>query len=272
MLSQTSGRSIQAVEKASVKREHRRRDIVEFLAEGGSASLEMLAGHFAVSKMTIHRDLDELEAEGLLRRTRGGATIEAGGQAESEFRHRAETAADEKKAIARRAAEFIEPGMSVMIDDGSTSQTILPFLIEKRPLTVITNNMGLITGLAGEPGINLIALGGTYSRKFNGFFGPVTEGALASLRADIVLLSISAVEGRTAFHQDQEVLEVKRRMIASSARRYLLVNHEKFGRTALHLFTDIAVFDGVVTSTALPDEMSEPLRLDGVRLFFADDA
>ncbi|KQT57353.1 MULTISPECIES: DeoR/GlpR family DNA-binding transcription regulator [unclassified Aureimonas] len=254
-----------------MKREHRRRDIIDLLAEGGSASLDMLAHHFAVSKMTIHRDLDELEAEGLLRRTRGGATIEASTQFESDFRHRTQIAADEKREIARRAAEFIEPGMSVMVDDGSTSQTILPFLIEKRPLTVITNNMGLITELASEAGINLIALGGTFSRKFNGFFGAVTEGALNSLRADLAIISSSAIQGRTAFHQDQEVLEVKRRMIGSSARRYLLVDHGKFGRTALHLLTDLGVFDGVVTSSALALETAESLRQGGVTLHFAEE-
>jgi DeoR/GlpR family transcriptional regulator of sugar metabolism len=255
-----------------VKRDDRRREIIELLVQQGSATLEALAQHFAVSRMTIHRDLDELEVEGLLRKTRGGATIESSGQFESDFRYRARVAADEKRAIARRAAQFIEPGMSVMIDDGSTSQTIVPFLIERRPLTVITNNMAVVGALAGEAGIDLIALGGTYSRKFNGFFGAVTEAALTSLRADAVLLSSSAIEGRTAFHQDQEVLEVKRRMIASSARRYLMANHQKFGRTALHLFTDLGVFDGVITSRALAGDRLEALRQEGIRLHFAEDS
>lgn len=254
-----------------MRREDRRQDIIEILVQQGTATLEALAQRFSVSKMTIHRDLDELETEGLLRKTRGGATIESSGQFESDFRYRARVAADEKRSIARRAAQFIEPGMSVMIDDGSTSQTIVPFLIDKRPLTVITNNMAVVTDLAGAAGIDLIALGGTYSRKFNGFFGAVTEVALASLRADAVLLSSSAIEGRTAFHQDQEVLEVKRRMIASSSRRYLMANHQKFGRSALHLFTDLGVFDGVITSKALAGDKVELLEREGINLHFAED-
>ena len=63
-----------------MKREDRRRDIIEILVEQGTASLEALAQRFSVSKMTIHRDLDELESEGLLRKTRGGATIESSGR------------------------------------------------------------------------------------------------------------------------------------------------------------------------------------------------
>ena len=241
------------------------------LVEEGSATLDDLAQRFAVSRMTIHRDLDNLEAEGLLRKIRGGATIETSGRFESDFRLRARTAAEEKRRIARRAAEFIEPGSSVLIDDGSTSQMIVPFLIERRPLTVVTNNLAVVTDLAGQAGVDLIALGGTFSRKFNGFFGVVTEGALAGIRADVALLSSSAIEGRTAFHQDGEVVETKRRMIASAARRYLMVDHRKFGRTALHRLTDLAAFDGVITTRALAQETSTALSEDGIALHFAED-
>lgn len=254
-----------------MKLEDRRHEIVELLVEAGSATLEELSRRFDVSKMTIHRDLDELEKDGLLRKVRGGATIESSGQFESDFRYRARMAADEKRRVAQRAAEFVEPGMSLMIDDGSTSQNLVPFLIDRRPLTVITNNLAVIKELSGTSGIELITLGGTYSRKFNGFFGVLTLSALENLRADMVLLSISAIQGRTAFHQDQEVLEVKRRMIASSARRYLMADHRKFDRAALHLMSDLDVFDGVVTTRDLPAARAQELNSHGIRLYFAEE-
>lgn len=254
-----------------MKPEDRQRGIVELLVETGSAPLEVLSQRFGVSKMTIHRDLDELEKEGLLRKVRGGATIEASGQFESDFRYRARQAAEEKRQIARCAAEFIEPGMSVMIDDGSTSQSLVPFLVNKRPLSVITNNLAIVEGLSGVSGIELITVGGTYSRKFNGFFGVLALVALENLRADMVLLSSSAIDGLTVFHQDQEVLEVKRRMIASSARRYLMVDHRKFGRTALHLMTTLDVFDGVVTTRLLDESKARALRDHGIMLYFAEE-
>lgn len=252
-----------------MKAEDRRHEIIELLVVKGTVSVDDMAQRFAVSKMTIHRDLDDLESEGLLRKIRGGATIELSGQFESDFRYRARMAASEKRSIARAAAEFIEPGTSVMIDDGSTSQTIVPYLIEKRPLTIITNNLAVITDLSGQSGLDVIALGGTFSKKFNGFFGVLTEKALEGLRADTLVMSSSSINGRTAFHQDQEVLEVKRRMIASSAKRYLMVDHKKFGRTALHLLSDLSVFDQVITTDALPSETARSLRSEGINLHFA---
>lgn len=255
-----------------MKAEDRRHEIVELLVVQGTLTVDDMAQRFAVSRMTIHRDLDDLESDGLLRKVRGGATIESSGQFESDFRYRARMAAGEKRRIARAAAQFIEPGTSVMIDDGSTSQTIVPFLIEKRPLTVITNNLAVITDLSGQSGIDVIALGGTFSKKFNGFFGVLTEKALEGLRADTLVMSSSSINGRTAFHQDQEVLEVKRRMIASSAKRYLMVDHQKFGRTALHLLSDLSVFDQVITTDALADDKAQALRNDGIKLYFAKQA
>jgi len=253
-----------------MKLENRRQGIIEVLVREGSASLDALSQRFGVSKMTIHRDLDDLEGAGLLRKVRGGATIEASAQFESDFRYRERRAVDEKRRIAEAAAAFVEPGMSVMVDDGSTSQLLAPHLAACRPLTVITNNLAIIETLAGDAAVTLIALGGTFSKKFNGFFGIVTEDNLAGLRADLAFVSSSAVDGLAAFHQDQEVVQVKRRMIRSAARRYLLVDHEKFGRTALHFLADLDVFDGIVTGAPLPVPTRRALKERDIRLHIAE--
>jgi DeoR/GlpR family transcriptional regulator of sugar metabolism len=225
---------------------------------------------FDVSRMTIHRDLDDLEAAGLLRKVRGGATIEASAQFESDYRYRERQGAAEKRLIAAHTARLVEPGMSVMVDDSSTAQALVPHLAALRPLTVITNNLSVITGLADRPGIALIALGGTYSQKFNGFFGLMTEEALKGLRADIALVSTSAIHDQAAFHQDQEVVGVKRRMLRSSKRRVLMADHAKFGRTALHFFAELDAFDAVVTGSELPEAARKGLRDARVALKIAE--
>ena len=100
-----------------MKRDDRRQKMIDMLVEEGSVSLDEFARQFDVSKMTIHRDLDDLETEGLLRKQRGGATIESSAQFESDYRYRTRKAAAEKRLIAEKAAGLIEPGMSVMLDD-----------------------------------------------------------------------------------------------------------------------------------------------------------
>ncbi|CUH79764.1 transcriptional regulator, DeoR family [Tropicibacter naphthalenivorans] len=230
------------------------------LVESGAVNLDDLAQRFSVSKMTIHRDLDELESDGLLRKIRGGATIEAGTRFESDFRFREMQGGEAKRCIAQAALDLVEPGMTVMINDGSTAAILGRGLLEKRPLTVITNNAAIIDALRDETGLTLIALGGVFSPKFNAFFGKVTEDALAGLRADIAFISTPAMAGTEVFHQEETVMRSKRAMMKSGAQTCLLVNHARFGHTALHKLADLTEFNSLITDQAPPPEVQAQLQ------------
>ncbi len=252
-----------------MKREERQQKIMDLLVAQGAVDLDDLSARYVVSKMTIHRDLDDLEQAGLLRKMRGGATIEAGTQFESDFRFRALQGGDAKTRMARAALALVEPGMSVMINDGSTAAVLGAMLPQKRPLTVITNNAAILDTLKGESGITLIALGGIYSAKFNGYFGVVTEVALSRLRADIAFVSAPAVSGTQAFHMDDSVVRAKRAMISAAAKTCLLVNHQRFNRTALHVLADLSDFDVIITDSEPSPDAKPGLKKSGVALTLA---
>jgi len=255
-----------------VRRDDRRQAIINLLVENRAVDLDELADRFVVSKMTIHRDLDDLEQAGVLRKVRGGATIDAGTQFESDFRFRELQESEAKAAMAQAALHLVEPGMTVMVNDGSMAAVLGEALLKKRPLTVITNNAAVIDRVKNESGINLIGLGGLYSAKFNGFFGVVTEQALSHLRADIAFISAPAVSGRLAFHMDDNVVRAKRAMMASSTRCCLLVNHQRFGRTALHALADLSDFAAVITDVAPAAATLAELHEAGVTLTIASNS
>jgi DeoR/GlpR family transcriptional regulator of sugar metabolism len=252
-----------------MKRDDRQAAIMDLLVEQGSVELEDLAQRFAVSKMTIHRDLDELEQAGVLRKIRGGATTEAGTQFESDFRFRERRSGAAKERMCDAALALVEPGMTVMINDGSTAAVLGRRLVEKRPLTVITNNAAVIDALRDESGITLITLGGTYSAKFNAYFGVVTEGSLAQLRADIAFISVPAVAGMEAFHMDDEVVRAKRAMQHAARQNVLLVNHARFDRTALHKLCDLTDYAAIITDDTPSDAAQQALAQGGVALTIA---
>lgn len=254
-----------------MKRDERRQSIMDLLAEARAVDLDDLALRFAVSKMTIHRDLDDLEQAGLLRKVRGGATVEAGTQFESDFRIRELQDAEAKARMARAALELVEPGMTVMINDGSMAALLGARLAECAPLTVITNNAAVIDHLREAPRVTLIALGGTYSAKFNGFFGVVTEDALSRLRADLAFISTPAVAGLQAFHMDDAAVRAKRAMMQAAERRVLLVNHSRFGRSALHVLAGLAEFDTIITDAPPAPETRAAIDRAGIALTIARD-
>mgnify|MGYP000194551654 FL=1 len=253
-----------------MKRDERQQAIMDLLVEQGSVDLEDLAQRFVVSKMTIHRDLDELEQAGVLRKIRGGATTEAGTQFESDFRFRERRSGVAKDRMTDEALKLVEPGMTVMVNDGSTAAVLGRRLVEKRPLTVITNNAAIMDALRDESGITLIALGGTYSAKFNAYFGIVTEDALDRLRADIAFISVPAVAGMEAFHMDDEVVRAKRAMQASARQSCLLINHTRFERTALHKLCDLTDYTAIITDDTPPQAALDAMAEGGVDLIVAN--
>lgn len=253
-----------------MKRNERQQEIMNLLVAQGEVDLDALAARFVVSRMTIHRDLDELESAGVLRKIRGGATIRSGTQFESDFRIRERQDAPAKAAMAEAALQLVEPGMSVMVNDGSMAAILGAGLVARRPLTVITNNAALIDHLRAETGITLIALGGVYSAKFNAYLGKVCQDALAGLRADIAFISSPAVAGLEVFHMDESVMRAKRAMMQASATRCLLVNHTRFGHAALHRLAGLAEFEHIITDTAPDAQASAALARAGLTLTLAD--
>lgn len=226
--------------------EDRRERIGEIVLASEYVSARDLASRFDVSLMTVHRDLDELERRGLLRKIRGGATPQPSSLFESNVRYRLSTARTEKEALARYALAMIEPGQAILLDDATTTLALARLLPGIAPLTVITNYLATIQLLHDAPGIRLIALGGEYFPSHDSFLGIVCEDAIASLRADLFFMSTSAVNNGIAYHQEQEIVAVKRAMLRAAAKSVLLIDHFKLGKTALHHLAPLADFDLIV--------------------------
>lgn len=250
------------------KGDGRREAIASFVIARGQVRIDELIEKFGVSRMTVHRHIDQLAAQGVLRKLHGAVSALPSGIYESLFRYRKTVATEQKRALAEAALELIEPGQVVMMDDSSTAAALVPLLPARAPLTIITNSLSVATTLKEEEGIDLIGLGGQYRPTYDAFIGLVCESAISRLRADILVCSASAVSGTSAFIQDGQVVRVKQAMMAASARRFLLVDATKFGRTALHLFADLASFDAVFSNASLEpetvralDEAGIPLRL-----------
>ena len=246
--------------------ENRRKLMLEQIVRSGSAQVEELASRFGVSRMTVHRDLDALVERGTVRKLHGGVTLHESSSVESSFTYRAQLAERQKLAIARAAAALVQPGHSVILDESTTTLCLVPHLASKTPLTVITNGIAMIDKMMDAHGVQLICLGGAYNARLNAFFGRVSEVAIASLRANMLFMSTSAVFGDAAYHQDEDVLHTKCALMAGAQTAVLMVDSSKFGVTALHRMAGLDAFDAVITDSGLPAEERERLRDAGVKL------
>jgi DeoR/GlpR family transcriptional regulator of sugar metabolism len=220
--------------------------IADHVLSHGSATAADLAERFRVSLMTIHRDLDELERQGVVRKFRGGVTAQPSGVFESNVAYRMKSMQAQKDAIAERAVRLIEPGMAVMLDDSTTALALARRLEGITPLTVVTNFLEAINLLAKVRDIRLMALGGDYDPLHDSFLGVSCVDAIEALHVDLCFVSTSAVAGGFAYHQEQHIVSVKRAMLDAGARNVLLIDHTKLGRVALHRLAPLSAFDQVI--------------------------
>ncbi|MEV0395003.1 MULTISPECIES: DeoR/GlpR family DNA-binding transcription regulator [Polymorphospora] len=238
----------------------RQSDIAEQVLQHGSVSAADLAEQFGVSLMTIHRDLDELARQGIVRKFRGGASAQPSSVFESNVHFRLRASTQHKQALARRARGMIEPGMAIMLDDSTTTLELARLLEESTPLTVVTNFLETIKLLSGIRGIRLLALGGEYYPTHDSFLGVPCIEAIDALRVDLLFASTSAVSRGVTYHQEQEIVLVKRAMLRSAQRRVLMVDHTKLGRVALHQVAPLSDWDLVLTDDQAPEETLAELR------------
>lgn len=247
----------------------RRKLIAETVMGEGTMRIEDLTERFGISLMTAHRDLDELVSRGLLRKTRGVVSAAPTSLIESSDVYRSSRQAAEKRAIAEAAAQFVEPGQAVFVDDSTTVLQMVPHLSARVPLTVITNSITMMNELKGIRDLTLLGLGGQFHNWCNAFIGPVTTAEIRRLRADRAFLSFSAITDGMVFHQSPEMVETKRAMFASAAMRILLADHTKFERRALHAMGSIDEFDVVVVDDGTPPSQVERMKARGITVVVA---
>jgi DeoR/GlpR family transcriptional regulator of sugar metabolism len=249
----------------------RREAVRHRVAELGFVRVDQLAQECAVSIMTVHRDLDELEARGFLRKVRGGATSAPTRTFHGDLAHRMQAQVREKQVMAEFVMRTeVEPGQVVAIDDSTTALTVARLLPRRAPLTVVTHFLPVVRALAEHPGIEIIGLGGRYVPSYDSFLGQATATAAAELQTDILFLSTTAVIDGVCYLQSQDTVVTRRALIASAARTVALIDHTKFARRALHRLVDLVDLDRVVVDPATSPQTVHDLGRRSVAVDVAD--
>lgn len=238
----------------------RQQQIIDHVVAGGFASAAELSTMAGVSLMTVHRDIDDLVSRGLLRKFHGGVSAQPSTVFESSSDFRLHTHTREKEALATAALPLITPGMSVMLDDSTTGLSLARQLADVGPLTVVSNYRQVHEALRESPDIRLIGIGGEYSRTHDSYIGLPCQEMISGLSVDIMFLSTSAMNATMTFHQEQEIVLVKRAMIATANTRVLMMDASKVGRAALHRVAPVGDFEHVLLAGDPDAELVEAMR------------
>lgn len=223
----------------------RRTAIEERVTSEGEVQFSLLAAEFGVSEMTIRRDIEALQATGVLRRVSGGA-IALGGAFEPSYGSRAAHAADSKAHIAERIADLLQPGETVALDSGSTVASVARAISGRGlGLTVLTPSILVAMALADDEDTTVILTGGVVRAGELSLIGPDAESTFARYNCDTFVVGVAGVDadgGLTEYHPQEAA--VKRAAIESSGRLIVGVDAAKLSR--VH-FVNVAPLEAVTT-------------------------
>ena len=219
-----------------------------------AVSVQDLKERLKVSAVTIRKDLQLLEARGLILRTHGGARIAQDASRLQPLNVRERENPELKRRIAERAARLVREDESVFLDSGSTCGALARTLRDThRSIRVVTISLEIMNILADTECIGLYALGGSFRREAGAFVGPPSLANLHSCHIDICFIGTRGFTSAGVF-SSQNIIEgqLKKEILDHSGRRVVLADSTKADVTAFSVFARPADVDILVTDAGGP--------------------
>ncbi|MDO4488637.1 MAG: DeoR/GlpR family DNA-binding transcription regulator [Eubacteriales bacterium] len=251
----------------------RQKKLLEYLIDKGEAKnkeLLKLSGDY--TNMTLWRDLEKLEAEGLIKRIWGGAMIIDDTPSEREhnfnFRIRQNTAA--KEEISKIAADLIKPSRSYYFDAGSTIYTMTRFLPDER-YTVITSAANVAVELAHRSKCSVTLLGGQLDAVTLSCSGSQSLDMLSDLNVEVAIMATSGYTSHTGFTCGSlNESQLKKSVINKSRVTIMLLDNDKVGNNLPYTFSRLGNIDALITDI-VTDELVFDCERQNVKLFYPGD-
>lgn len=228
--------------------DERRAMIVDEVNRRTSLQVSDICSRFGVSEVTARNDLDKLEKSGKLRRTHGGAVSITRTITVSFPDQRLNLNVEAKRAVTKRAAEFVKDGDTLFIDTGTTAFEFAHFLFDKRDITIVTSDLSIASFAdSSMPHAHVFVLGGSLRKNHRYITGPVTTEIMAKLRVDKAFLASDSFTPGFGFStQFTGVAEVKEMMLRQSREHYMMMDASKVRDPCFIRFADVDDFDAII--------------------------
>ncbi|MEA1996437.1 MAG: DeoR/GlpR family DNA-binding transcription regulator [Gemmatimonadota bacterium] len=229
--------------------EERQKKILDILRKKGRRRISELTGMFQVSEVTLRSDLSTLAREGHLRRTHGGALLKERsifpGKATLDFGGNNRVSnLEAKRSIGRKAAGFIEDGMNILLDAGTTILEIARRLKDHKNLTVITDSIPVAVELSDCDEISVILTGGSLRPASLAVIGPESWTMLERIHVQRSFIGAQGISLERGFFCGNAIeAETKKRMMACAEESFAVLDSSKFGSTGLVPFAGFDDFD-----------------------------
>ena len=250
--------------------EPRRMKILDWLQEEGSARVRDLSVAFGVSEATVRQDLERLDAEGHIVREHGGAYLKS-------MPHQVQTMSlhhtvnmEAKRKIGRAAADLVANGETIILDSGSTTTEVAKSLTGHQNLNVITNAINIALLLGALPSMAVHVTGGQFKAPTLSLTGEKSADFFDGIFAEKLFLATAAVSFEAGLtYPAMADLYVKRAMIKSASKVYLVADSTKIGRTSFSPLGSVTCVHALITDDGIRDADRTAFEEAGIELIVA---
>ncbi len=249
----------------------RQAKLVEIVRKNEKVSVEDLAASLDASRETIRRDLTELGKTGKIQKVHGGATMPKV-FGEGSFQERLSMNVGAKVAIARKAAEFVQPHETLFINTGSTTYYLAEALAQKSSLTIVTNsaeNARLVS--SPKSGNHTFLLGGEYIAGNRQTLGSMVTAQVGAFRAHHCVLTIGALDCQSGLMEfGPEEAELATAMADQAEALTVLADRSKFNALASFRVCPLGRITRLICDTLPSRDITDEIRDHGGKIILAD--
>lgn len=239
----------------SKKKDERQFNIRKKINEVEKIRITDLAKEFHVTTETIRKDIVEMEQQNIIEKRNGYVYLKEY-SSEISIVLRNQEYYDEKKAIMMKASEFIQDRMFIYLDAGSTCQAIIPFLQEKKQITIVTNSP-LIAYKCCLNNIHTLVLGGHISNLSNRTYGEFACQTMDRIHIDIAILGSLGIKNSPGFTTRESDYTLKRHIMQQSEKIMVVADHHKFNNPPSDVFAKFHEVDIFITNNLTKEQYQQ---------------
>lgn len=255
------------------------RIIKNYLLEKNKVSVNELSKMLDVSEVTIRRDLEKLEEEGMLIRTHGGAVLKKQTKSASpkdinnnsmDLNSPYSTLYEE---IADIAIHIIENGDVIMLANGIINYHIAKKLNQKKNVTVLTNDLLVSIEAASSLSNKAVLLGGDVDCETKSTFGPLTAMDVQKFYVNKVFIEVDGIDVDAGISVSTiDKANLINSILPNAKEKIILCLGSNFNKTAFYSISGLNMAEKIVTNSNIDDYYKEYLSERGIQLYTSINA
>lgn len=245
--------------------------IVDLIKKKGQVKVSDDADLLGISYSTFHRDLDILEARGLVEKVRGGAVLKETPVTSSHFTQRLSRKKKEKVIIAKKAVDLIEDDTCIFIDHSTSCKFLAQELAKKKflNLVILTNSLALPQEFVGANGVKVILTGGEASHELGAISGNWVLKAFKRINVHQIFMSVGALSPEKGFMTQLPFInEIYPEIFHLGIPIIVLADSSKFSKVCTFRVADLAKAQAIITDCEVGQDMSLAIQKTGVELIY----